>query len=36
MRFVHGSALTLAAALLVPAFSGAQETARKIDVVESA
>jgi hypothetical protein len=31
MRLVHGSALTLAAALLVPALIGAQETARKIE-----
>ena len=31
MRFVHGSALAIAAALLVPALIGAQETARKVE-----
>ena len=31
MRFVHGSALAMAAALLVPALIGAQETARKVE-----
>jgi hypothetical protein len=31
MRFVHGSALAMAAALLVPAMIGAQETARKVE-----
>ena len=31
MRFVHGSALAIAAALLVPTLIGAQETARKVE-----